>query len=420
IVFAHPDPNGGAVITDNIVNTDTENAIAGIWQLFSSAPALLDNNTVTVGKAGMGIGSAAAAKSTLRDNTVSLSDPTAAAAGIDLANVTKSLLEDNTVTGGGTGGPDNIALRIVSSAGNVYCCNTLSNTRIGAHISGGSLATDNFRGTSFSNHATSLLLPDVNAILGTQTHTKNRWLQDAGPAVYEVSSNFAENLPFFVDVSSSNGDPSYEPEDFSPEDWFQSATDTEDMDPCDEEVCMVNGFAPESDDVKKIALGDTLISAAVLWELQRYVYERLQGASVSNPTIFEFLARSDTNSIGAFYAIQDGINAMFSADSLERNQLKYNLALVEQKLDSLVHIDEQMLEADSAGIAALMPVKIQLLGDLFELSSDNKDLSEGIWSNVKSEAGKLYSQNDSISATHSFEINEKVVNGLYLNWLDND
>jgi hypothetical protein len=194
----------------------------------------------------------------------------------------------------------------------------------------------------------------------------------------------------------------------------------EGQDPCDEEVCMVNGFTPESDDVKRIAQGDTTLSAAVLWELQRYVYGRLQGATVSSPTILEFLARSDTNSIGAFYAIQEGINAMFSADSLERNQLKDNLTLAEQKLDSLVHIDELMQEADSAEIAALMPVKIQLLDDLSELSSDNIDLSEGIWSNVKSEAGKLYTQNDSISATHSFEINEKAVNGLYLNWIDGD
>jgi len=424
IVFAHPDPNGGAVITNNIVNTDTENAIAGIWQLFSLAPALLDNNTVTVGKAGMGIGSVAAAKSTLRDNNVSLSDPTAAAAGIDLANVTKSLLEDNTVTGGGTGGPDNIALRIVSSAGNVYCCNTLSNTRIGARISGGSLATDNFRGTSFSNHAISLQLPDVNAILGSQTHTQNCWGANAGAAVYGEDENnpvplvFAQEYPFTVDPSIMS---CFWPASHAPVGWFEDPQDTEyEGDICSASDCEIDMFAPESDDVKRMVLGDTMMHQTVIWELQRYIYERLQGETVSNPTILEFLARSDTNSIGAFYAIQEGINAMFSADSLERNQLKDNLTLAEQKLDSLVHIDEQMLEADSADIAALMPVKMQLLGDLYELSSDNKDLAEGIWSNVKSEAGKLYSQNDSISATHSFEINEKAVNGLYLNWLDND
>lgn len=420
IVFAHPDPNGDAVITNNIVNTDTENAIAGIWQLFSWAPALLDNNTVTVGKAGMGIGSAAAAKSTLRDNTVSLSDPTAAAAGIDLANVTKSLLKDNIVTGGGTGGPDNIALRIVSSAGNVYCCNTLSNTRIGAHISGGSLATDNFRGTSFSNHATSLLLPDVNAILGTQTHTKNCWGANAGAAVYGVNVNnpvplnIAEQNPFTVDPSIMS---CFWPASHAPIGWFREDTDFDPVNACDAELCMVNMFAPESDDVKRIAIGDTTTAPAVMWELQRYIYDRLQGESVQNASVLAFLADADTSSIGAFYGVSRSISELLAADSVEIAQLQANLEMTEEKLDSLLLIDELLPDADSLELVVLQNDKNRLLNTLHELTEDNRKISEQLLDFISDEAGKLRAQNDSITVTEIYEANEKGVNDLYLSWL---
>lgn len=414
IVFAHPDPNGGAVITDNIVNTDTENAIAGIWQLFSSAPALLDNNTVTVGKAGMGIGSAAAAKSTLRDNVVSLSDPTAAAAGIDLANVTKSLLKDNTVTGGGTGGTDNIALRIVSSAGNVYCCNTLSNTRIGAHISGGSLATDHFRGTSFSNHATSLLLPDVNAILGAQTHTKNCWGANAGAAVYGVPSTVAEFFPFLVDNTQNT---CFLPQSYSPTEWFIPTEDLVNQIICNEEVCLVDEFAPESDDVKRMALGDTSVSAAVMWDLQRYIYERLQGETVQNASVINFLEQADTNTIGAFYSISKGIEAIFAADTATAALLKVNLSFVEEKLDSIVLIDLALPEADSSEAVLLWTSRGELVNDLFKLAEDNTALAQELADAYSSEAEKLRSQNDSIIVATDYEYNEKAVNDIYLSRL---
>lgn len=414
IVFAHPDPNGGAVITNNIVNTDTENAIAGIWQLFSSAPALLGNNTVTVGKAGMGIGSAAAAKSTLRDNTVSLSDPTAAAAGIDLANVTKSLLKDNIVTGGGTGGPDNIALRIVSSAGNVYCCNTLSNTRIGAHISGGSLATDNFRGTSFSNHATSLLLPDVNAILGTQTHTKNCWGANAGAAVYGVPSTVAEFFPFIVDNTQNT---CFLPQSYSPTEWFIPTEDLVNQIICNEEVCSVDEFAPESDDVKRMALGDTSVSAAVMWDLQRYIYERLQGETVQNASVINFLEQAHTNTIGAFYSISKGIEALFAADTTTVALLKANLIYAEEKLDSIVLIDLALPAADSSAAVFLWTSRGELVNDLFILAEDNTALAQELADAYSSEAEKLRSQNDSIIVATDYEYNEKAVNDIYLSRL---
>lgn len=414
---AHAHPEGSVSMEHNEISTDTENASAGIVLLFNQAPAKLMENHVRIKEAGSGILVFDARRATLHDNTVEIDNPGAAEAGIDLQHLRQSLLETNTVRGAGTGGPANIALRITSSPGNVYCCNTLDNTRLGARISGGSLATDNFRGTAFSNHNTSLLLPNVNAVLGTQTHMQNRWLQDAGPAVYDVLSDFAENYPFIVDVSSANGDPTYEPEEFSPETWFQFETNPEDEDECDVEICMVNEFAPESDDVKRIAMGDTTVAPAVMWELQRYIYERLQGETVQNASILHFLAQSDTNAIGAFYSISKGIEALFAADTTAVALLKANLANAEEKLDSIVLIDLALPEADSAEAASLWASRGQLVSDLSVLAEDNALLAQDLADAYSSEAEKLRSQNDSIVVATDYEYNEKAVNEIYLSRL---
>ncbi|MBX2926375.1 MAG: T9SS type A sorting domain-containing protein [Saprospiraceae bacterium] len=418
IVAAHPDPNGTVTITGNYVETDTENAVAGILKLFSMSPTLLNTDTVLVKEAGTGIWGYGARRIFMRDNRVEMDDPAAAVAGIYLTNVTQSLLETNTVLGSGATGAGNIALHITASSGNVYCCNTLDNTRIGTYVSGGSLATDNFRGTSFSNHAVSLLLPDVNAILGTQTHTQNCWGTNAGEAVYgeltPVPLFVAQTYPFRVDDTQNT---CFLPQDYSPTEWFIPVEDPANQIICNEEICSIFEFVPESDDVKSIALGDTLISAAVMWELQRYIYGRLQGEMVSHTTILSFLAQADTNSIGGFHSITRGIEALFTADSIAIGQLQTNLLLVEGKLDSIATIDGLLPEADSVETISLWSERTTLVNSLSNLDTDNRSIVEDIQDFISNEAGKLLSQNGSIAVAEDYEVNEKTVNAIYLSWL---
>jgi hypothetical protein len=422
IVASHPDPNGTVTITGNYVETDTENAVAGILEIFSMSPTLLNTDTVVVKEAGTGIWGYGARRIFMRDNRVEMDDPAAAVAGIYLIGVEQSLLETNTVLGSGTSGADNIALHITSSSGNVYCCNTLNNTRIGTYVSGGSVATDNFRGTSFSNHAISLQLPNVNAILGSQTHAQNCWGTGAGPAVYGANAGnpvpveFAELYPFTVDPVPE-GNECFMPEEHFPMEWFQDVTDTDPANACDVELCMINMFAPESDDVKRIAIGDTTVAPAVMWELQRYIYERLQGDTVQNASVLAFLADADTSSIGAFYAVSRGISELLAADSVEVVQLQDNLEVVEEKLDSLLLIDGLLPEADSLELIALQSEKNGLLNALYDLAVENQDIAVQLLDFISDEAAKLRSQNDSIAVTEIYEANEKEVNDRYLSWL---
>ncbi|HRJ15463.1 MAG TPA: T9SS type A sorting domain-containing protein, partial [Saprospiraceae bacterium] len=276
--------------------------------------------------------------------------------------------------------------------------------------------------TSFSNHATSLLLPDVNAILGSQTHTQNCWGANAGAAIYGTDENnpvpveFAQEYPFTVDPAPV-GNECFIPGEHFPMGWFREDIDFDPVNACDAELCVLNMFAPESDDVKRMALGDTSVSAAVMWDLQRYIYERLQGETVQNASVLAFLADSDTSSIGDFYAINRSISELLAADSLEVGQLQANLEMTEEKLDSLLLIDELLPEADSLELVVLQNDKNRLLNMLYELTEDNRNISEQLLDFISDEAAKLRAQNDSIAVTEIYEANEKEINDLYLSWL---
>ncbi|MBX2927108.1 MAG: T9SS type A sorting domain-containing protein [Saprospiraceae bacterium] len=422
IVLAYTHLSGAVSLNENYVSTQADATGAGIRLLAGKAPTQLNANTVDVKKSGNGISALSTSRITLYDNTVNLEDPTLARSGIILEGVTQSLLETNTVLGSGATGAGNIALRIASSPGNVYCCNTLDNTRLGAYVTGGSLATDNFRGTHFSNHAISLLLPDVNAILGSQTHTQNCWGANAGAAVYGMDlSNpvplvHAQEYPFTVDPNPE-GNECFLPEEHAPMGWFEVITDSDPVNACDVEVCILDMFAPESDDVKRIAIGDTTTAPAVMWEMQRYIYERLQGETVQNASILAFLAQADTSSIGAFYTVSRGILELFTSDSIAAAQLRANLESAGEKLDSILWIDGLLAEADSMEAASLRSQRGILVDALFDLEEESLSLAEAISDYISDEAGKLLSQNDSIAVTEIYEINEKGVNDIYLHWL---
>jgi hypothetical protein len=421
-LLQHSHPLGKLTVRDNEIQTDSDDSGGGIVVLFSRATLDLRGNRVTVSGQGTGIGlhSFLLGQGQLVENIIELEDPQQATAGIGLWGAYNCLLRKNTVTGSGTAGPGNIALSINGSSGNVYCCNSFDDTRIGAYVTGSSLATDNFRGNTFGSHDISLHLMGTDAILGTQTHTQNCWGADAGPALYgadaqdPVPVEFAQEYPFTVDPDDM---PCFMPEDHFPMGWFRDETDVDHADACDVEACMLDMFAPESEDVKRIALGDTVVAPAVMWELQRHVYGRLQGEIVHDASIIAFLAQADTSSIGAFHSLSQDISALLAVDSAALAQLRAKLEAAEGKLDSLRLIDGSLPGADSAQAAALWGEKAALTGALHGLAEENRGMASHWLGYISGEAGKLRSQNDSIAARAIYEANEKEVNDIYLSWL---
>ncbi|NUQ26889.1 MAG: T9SS type A sorting domain-containing protein, partial [Saprospiraceae bacterium] len=316
----------------------------------------------------------------------------------------------------GLGGPGNIGIEIVASPGNVYCCNTVGNTRLGVSVSGGSLATDNFRGTTFGNHAGSLYLPDVNAVLGSQSHTQNRWT-GTGAAVYGVSQQIAAIYPFIVDITPPNGSPEYMPPSHSPQGWFIPVenSNSNPSDECAPEFCIIPGLTSGSEDDKRIIEGLPNAQAAVIWELQRFIFERVRNENNQDSTIQAFVLQNNQSNIGAFQHINDEVHDAWNGNSSDITSLKNELKLVKEKLDSLILLDG--LITDPHNNAGILMQSRQFLSDgLFNLSLSCRDLSTDVSEDAIAQFEWLKPVNDSISAQTIFETNEKTVNGLYLNY----
>jgi hypothetical protein len=416
ILVAHAHAAGQVSITGNTVKTEAAGNGTGIITLYNHAPAVVENNAVTVGKAGLGISIYAGKGAQLLENNVILADQNLAGAGISLTYAQQCLLQDNAITGVGLGGPGNIGIEIVASPGNVYCCNTVGNTRMGVSVSGGSLATDKFRGTTFGNHATSLYLPDVNAVLGSQSHTQNKWT-GTGAAVYGVSQQIAAIYAFIVDIASPNGSPDNEPVSHSPTGWFAYDENPTTSTACDPSVCMTPLFYSESDDVKRIAGGDTSLSPVTLWELQRYIYAGLTGQYVQHAGILSFLSQSDTSSIGTFHNLDRRLAESFQIDTAVSPELQAIFYHTNEKMESLKSIDQFLLQADSVQTIEALESRKVVVNDLYELSEQQQNLIQVLENNVTSAANGLSDENEGILATTIFEINTKTLNAIYFKYL---
>lgn len=422
ILTAHADPAGQVTIVNNTVSTDANTDGAGIGLVLNQAPALLTGNDVTVKGTGVGIGLYAVTHAQLEDiNVVTLDNTDEVQSGFLLQYARECLLRANKVNGTGLTGKNNIAIEVVASPGNIYCCNAIGNTRVGVSVTGGSSAENNFRGTIFGNFATSLYLPNGAALIGSQTHTENRW-QGSGGAVYDnVSSLFVGDYPFIVDASGPDGDPEFLPPSYSPSEWFTNQENPNQQPVCAPEICMIDGFVADSPDSKRIASGDIDagdFTATIVWELQRYLYRKLQGWSGPDSLIQAFMTASAGNTIGDFQELDEDIEAFFSADATEINALKSNLVILAEKLDSLLILDQILRKADAPEVPALMAVRQALVDTLFSLATLNLDLTETIGENRADAADAAGTVNAGLSTTPDFEKNEQTVNSVYLSWVE--
>lgn len=427
ILIAVPVFNSTVNISNNDVTISTPGNLWGVGIGILSneiGQATVSQNQVTVNNFGKGIWLGGSKRVEVIDNSIMLMGDNAQA-GIQLygAMTTSCRVVDNVVTGPGPDGNTTVGLDLVNAAGNAYCCNTFQELNVGMQVNGASTSTDLVRGNTFGVSQTSLLLPNVNAILGSQTHTQNCWTTSAGPAIYgldelnPVALEFAQGYSFTVDPTISA---CFMPAAHFPMGWFEDPEDTEyEGDICTLSDCEPDMLAPESDDVKRIAVGDTVVSPAVMWDLQRYVYRKLQGETVQNVSILSFLARADTSSIQAFYTLDYQIKELLTQDSITTAQLRIKLGLVEEKLDSLLLLDTLFPIADSLQLIGLEGEQNDLLNALYGLAEESQNLADQWLAFIADEAGKLRSQNDSIGVIHLYEVNEKEVNDSYLSWLSN-
>lgn len=425
VLVANPVLGGLLNVSHNDITTSTSSGSLwgfGIGVIFSSIGTItIRQNQVTVDDSGIGILLGFSSRVEVVDNSIVLTSPNANS-GIGLQGTLACRMTDNEVTGPGTSGNTTVGLNLFNAAGNAYCCNTLEEVNVGMQVKGGCLSTDLVRGNTFGASEISLFLP-VNdedeppyppSIIGSQKHTKNRWLSGSGAAKYEAEPEYAQNFPFIIDDSAPNGSAEYKPSSHSPSTWFDVREDGDENPSCSLQECLTLPFAPDSDDVKKLAAGDTLLAAATYWDLQRYLYKNLQEYVVSDTTILTFLAQSDTSSVGAFYAVDQELMDLLYRDSAHQRSLATTLQAVESYLDSLVVADQLLPLSDSAQLAAWIATTNSWVDDLAGQSAYADSLASYIDGNLASGAVSIIALNDSIDAKTDFAYYEKTVNDLYL------
>lgn len=409
---------GPVAITENEVSVSGADWGWGIALLFHHAPTLAKKNTVEAYGATTGMLLLSCSDADLFGNIVTLMDMPEAYRGISLGNAYGCRLRENSVTGQGAGGSENIGIALQFSPGNIYCCNTVDQTRIGVRVVDGCQAEDNFRGTIFGDHATALLL-DGTGILGTQEHMKNRWTGNGG-VEYQVLPDQAQDYQFIVDNTPSNGLPEYFPPSVIPSIWFDPQEDEDEQDVCLTENCIIDGFTPESPDSKRIAKGEIDVGEhtdIIQWHLSRFLYRKLKGYTGEDEDILDFIETGGGNLVGAFDALEEGIEALLSDDLENQLQVQANLALISARLKEVSVLDSLYLEADEAGQDSLWLLRGQLLDALATLALETSGLNEAVNHQRSLSAASLIGQNAGIETTEVYEQNLKTVNDIYLNYL---
>ena len=422
ILVAAIDPNIDLVIENNTINTNTTEQGHGIRMDYSiAASATISENTVTVEQAGFGIMLQTSWKAQILDNTIDLTSPTQAFAGISLSGSANCAIRDNTITGDGTTGPNNMALRLVSSSNNTYCCNIFDKTRYGTYVVGTSTSTDNFRGNTFKVHQDGLFIDQIYSILGTQTHTENCWEDDVnGNAVYAgVTDAEAQVYPFFVDPATPNQ--CFLPNAVTPSGWFFPSGNNNSSAICTEENCSTTGLIkPDSPDAITIAEGaiDTGIYAeATNWELSRYLYRGLQGVTITHPSVDSFMIASSNNNIGSFQELDNALDNLYKADGTTIANLKNAMLDLSATLSAIQSIDSQLIDASQTAWPGLMDNRIALLDTARnEVVSLNGSRSTLITQRTQNTV-PLQTQNDTISTSPIFEQNAKEANTVFLQYL---
>ncbi len=297
--------------------------------------------------------------------------------------------------------------------------NSIEASRIGIMVNNAGSTGQVFSGTIFGNHYYGLLLPS-SGILGTQVHQKNQWTGVYGSgsgAVYQVTFDQAQEYPFIYDASENSY---YDAPNSLPVGWFVSNEDPTSIDVCAPENCVIDEIKQDSPDTKRIA-GDSIqagdYTSTVQWELNRYLYAKLEGVTITEQGIQDFADHHDTTTVGAFHNVDQALADMFEADSTEVDQMMENLDSIRALLQMVVNLDTALLNASGTTYQTLWQSRTEKIDDLFDYDKDNINLLSTLVRTRGSEAASIWSQNDGIAVDSVYEQNTKTVNGIYADYL---
>ena len=417
------DQNATVNIQRNSISTYSAGATAALEMGINLASTTVEDNLITVAQAGSGISTLWVNNSSFLDNTITLSDPTSAEAGMHFVFTRNCRVQGNTVNGAGTGGDQNYGMHIDFSPGNAYCNNTFDNTRYGTLVTGVSDAENNFKCNTFQEHSVGLQLNQSFfglSRIGTQVHQSNCWSASSGGAVWDgVDFLTAQTYPFEVDptVMACFLPPSVMPA----QGWFDPVDDGGTSISCGTNTCESDDFNHESDDAHKIAQGQVGggdYAASVTWMLQQYLYKRGYGKPIDSLTIQTFFNTHAHSPLGQFYNVDQQLKQLFLSTPTEVADMGGFLQQLKEGLALLRTLDQALLLAAESEWDSLLDNRHQTANELLPVTDSIAFAHSQIVHNRTNGMAALLTQNAGITAQAVYEINERFFNDALFRYLE--
>jgi len=346
--------------------------------------------------------------------------------GINVNGCEKPLISCNTVTGQDTSANHkSFGIRLNVTENGTLHCNTVNQTTRGLGFFGLCSSKDGIDDNEMNEHFEGMFL-NSNAIIGTQTHTGNRWLGSftSGDGANNLNSTAAglSASQFTVHtIPSTIYYPNIPTYDSS---WFVSDTTGTPYSCADLSECpdgsMEYSASQRADSLdyyiaKNYNLSDDFVSETKSIARQ-YLYQKLTAypALMSGSSALQsFYNTYSSASVGQLQGVKDSIKALDYYSNYFSGSIHIMDSLLKDLSDSLTYLDSltnnDKLNAETY-IAQKKPLRLQaasLQSSIAVLKSQLESIKTG-------NAVVIADANQNISTSQVPEDNDKVINGIYL------
>lgn len=407
----------GAAIVDNEYVIMIEKPVSG----------LIRGNEITIQTPGSSVSNGVSLTTAYRmnviDNTVSSTSNVSNSTGIYVAGNLAGIVQCNAVSGATT--LRNKGIWASGSPSVIWQCNEVQNLRTGIRFDLPSFCSERFRGNIMDTHQTGLLLT-AGARIGLQNHRGNTWAgsfnSGAGAARHEGGILDIQQSSFFAQQTSTYWPPSIVTPQTNTQWFFPSNPKEGEVYFCEEELpsCDLPGFLAddEVDDADYGIASDWQTAADTRqWLSERYLYRKLDNypGLAGTGTVYDtFYVAKAATTVGQFTEIEKSIGALFSIDSLKLVQLDDNYSQLNEKMDSIRHIDSLVLTLSGTDSLNALATRLALFQKTAALTQANAGILAAVKSKRKFAANVVAAANDNITATEIYEENEKAVNDILL------
>ncbi len=393
----------------------------------------IKQNDIELEEARYGIRMISGHHSFVEQNTISMSQALSYE-GILLDGAFENHLYCNSISGSSTN-LNQWGIGGTLTSNNDLACNAVADTRWGINFVGMNIPTF-LDGNAYYNHQFAFQvgadLPgtDLGGIIGVQEHGGNEWLQTytggAFGAVHYGDNNEVELSKVIYDSKDGNDlttnedTPNASVTIFDDQDGNTFSCPTN----CPPEPSEGGGLTEVDYKIINGTLAPGNFPDAQLWTAKRYLYRRLQeDPSLITPgTVVDTFFNNETNTtVGQLEAIQKEIAELYVLDAQTEAQLTNYQDSLNLKLTELRTIDSLLANNPTTQDSTnLMAQKVVVLDQIDSIATSKSTLVATILTSRISDANQIKTDNDALTLTEEYELNQQTVNRVMLETIIND